>query len=278
MLPTSQPLGCPYFKYHLFGCAPVPICAEYCLTSEGMAMKKHVLLMIAVCACSLVAVPSAPRAQTIGSGTSGGEFLNPSPACPPASCNGIGTSSIFFGNPDPGNPPNGLAFTGRGFSVPVGVPFVLGLLQFQNSSTTNTIDSVDMRLHTTGLNSDPLFTQAVTENLTLIQTSNTGNSESDADFIFLTRHPEFGSFRVFEQQVSSVEMLGIFTPLNVTGFGQSFNLGFVGFGEVGSPGVAFVDPSVTSAVVPEPSTWLLLASGLGMLPFLIEKRASTKKR
>ncbi|WP_447985855.1 choice-of-anchor K domain-containing protein [Nitrospira sp. Nam74] len=239
-------------------------------------MKKHLLLMMAVCACSLGALLSAARAQTIGSGTSGGEFLNPSPACPPATCSGLGTSSIFFGNPDPGNPPNGLAFTGRGFSVPVGVPFVLGLLQFQNSSTTNTIDTVDMRLHTTGLNSDPLFTQTVTENLTLVQTTNTGNPESDADFIFLTRHPEFGSFRVFEQQVSSVEMLGIFTPLNVAGFGQSFNLGFVGFGEVGSPGVAFVDPSTRSAVIPEPSTSLLLATGLGMVPFLIRKAVVNK--
>jgi hypothetical protein len=231
-------------------------------------MKKDLLWSIAF-VCSLIAAPITLRAQTIGAGTSGGEFVNPSPTCPPATCSGLGTSSIFFGNPDPGNPPNGLAFTGRGFSVPVGVPFILGLLQFQNGETTNTIDTVDVRLHTTGLNSDPLFTQAVTENLTLIQTPNTGHPESDADFVFLTRHPEFGSFRVFEQQVSSVEMLGIFTPLNVAGFGQSFNLGFVGFGQVGTPGVAFVDPSVTSAVIPEPSTWLLLASGLGMVTFLL---------
>ena len=234
-------------------------------------MTKH-LLLIAACACSFVVAPAITlRAQTIGSGTSGGEFFNPSPACPPASCSGLGTNSIFFGNPDPGNPPNGLAFTGRGFSVPVGVPFVLGLLQFQNSSTTNTIDTVDARFHTTALNSNPLFTQTVTENLTLVQTPNTGNAESDADFIFVTRHPEFGSFRVFEQQVSSVEMLGIFTPLNVAGFGQSFSLGFAGFGAVGSPGIAFMDPSVTSAVIPEPSTWLLVASGLGIVLFLMRK-------
>ena len=131
----------PYHKYRLFGCASVPICAECCLTVEE-PMTKH-LLLIAACACSFVVAPAITlRAQTIGSGTSGGEFFNPSPACPPASCSGLGTNSIFFGNPDPGNPPNGLAFTGRGFSVPVGVPCVLGLLQFQNSSTTNTIDTV----------------------------------------------------------------------------------------------------------------------------------------
>jgi hypothetical protein len=225
-------------------------------------MKRYVVLMLGGLVWYLALFPTASMAQT-GSGTSGGEFLNPTPSCPPATCSGLGTSSIFFGVPDPGNPPNGLAFTGRGFSVPVGVPFVLGLLQFQNSSTTNSIDAVDIRLHTTALNGDPLFTRTITENLTLIQTVNTGVPESDADFIFLTRHPEFGSFRVFEGQVSSVEMLGIFTPLNVAGFGQTFDLGFVGFGQVGSPNVAFVNPSVTStATVPEPSGWLLLGSGL----------------
>ena len=111
----------------------------------------------------------------------------------------------------------------------------------------------------------PVFTRTITENLTLVQTVNTGNPEADADFIFLTHHPEFGSFRVYEGQVSSVEMLGIFTPLNVAGFGQTFNLGFVGFGDVGNPNVAFVNPSVTSltpTAVPEPSAWLLLGSGL----------------
>lgn len=228
-------------------------------------MKRYLLPVLSGLVWSLMVWPGVPMAQTVGSGTSGGEFLNPTPSCPPATCSGLGTSSIFFGNPDPGNPPNGLAFTGRGFSTPVGVPFVLGLLQFQNSSTTNPIDAVDIRLHTTALNSDPLFTRTITENLTLVQTINTGNAESDADFIFLTRHPEFGSFRVFEGQVSSVEMLGIFTPLNVAGFGQTFDLGFVGFGQVGSPNVAFVNTSVTSsAAIPEPSTWLLLASGLAL--------------
>lgn len=231
-----------------------------------LPMKKQLVIILTI--SWLLAIAGSPEAQT-GAGTSGGEFINPTPTCPPATCSGLGTNSLFFGNPDPGNPPNGLAFTGRGFSVPVGVPFVLGLLQFQNSSTTNAIDAVDLRLHTTAIGGgDPIFTQTVTENLTLAQTINTGNPEADADFIFLTRHPEFGSFRVFEGQVSSVEVLGIFTPLNVAGFGQSFNLGFAGFGEVGSPGVSFMDPSVTGTVVPEASTWLLLASGIGLLLLL----------
>lgn len=180
-------------------------------------MNRKLLLIVCALGFSLTLAPAVPMAQTVGSGTSGGEFVNAIPLCPPASCNGLGTNSIFFGDPDPGKPPNGLAFTGRGFSVPVGVPFVLGLLQFQNSSTTNAIDAVDIRLHTTALNGDPLFTRTITENLTLAQTVNTGNQESDADFIFLTRHPEFGSFRVFEGQVSSVEMLGYLYPAQCSG-------------------------------------------------------------
>ena len=186
-------------------------------------MKRNVWLVAVLCVSGLMAVHDS-QAQTIGSGTTSAEFINPQPTCPPATCSGLGTNSIFFGNPDPGNPPNGLAFTGRGFSVPVGVPFVLGLLQFQNSSTTNAIDTIDARFRTTAIDGNPLFTQTVTENLSIVQTVNTGNAEADADFIFLTGHPEFGSFRVFEGQVSSVEMLGMFTPLNVAGFCQSVNL------------------------------------------------------
>src|SRR5919112_6142877 len=125
-------------------------------------MKRHVVLILGGLVWCLALFPGASMAQT-GFGTSGGEFLNPTPTCPPATCSGLGTSSIFFGSPDPGNTPNGLAFTGRGFSVPVGVPFVLGLLQFQNSSAFNTIDAVDLRLHTTALDGNPVFTQTVTE-------------------------------------------------------------------------------------------------------------------
>jgi hypothetical protein len=244
----------------------------YVRTLEEVCMTKQLPMIIFVLA-SLIAIPRSSDAQTIGAGTSGGEFINSTPTCPPAVCNGLGTSSVFFGVTEPRKTPKGLAFTGRGFSVPVGVPFVLGLLQFQNSSTTNAIDAVDLRLHTAALDGNPVFTQTVTENLTLAQTFNTGNPEQDADFIYLTRHQEFGSFRVFEGQVSSVEMLGIFTPLNVAGFGQSFNLGFAGFGEVGNPNVAFVNPSVASTAVPEVSTWLLLTSGIGLL-VLLRKRLS----
>lgn len=112
-----------------------------------------------------------------------------------------------------------------------------------------------------------------------MQTINTGVPESDADFIFLTRHPEFGSFRVFEGQVSSVELLGIFTPLNVAGFGQTFDLGFVGFGQVASPNVAFVNPSVTStSAIPEPSTWLLLGSGLALSALRTMRTRMSDKR
>ena len=75
-------------------------------------MPKLVLVIFAL--SLLIVVPSASDSQTIGAGTSGGEFINPTPTCPPATCSGIGTNSLFFGIPDPGNTPNGLAFTGRG--------------------------------------------------------------------------------------------------------------------------------------------------------------------
>jgi len=91
-----------------------------------------------------------------------GNVLNPNPSCPPAACTGVGTNSLFWGTPDLGDPPNGLAFTGRGFAVELGQPFVLGLIQYQNSSTTDNIETIDFRLQSTPTNGDPTFAQTTT--------------------------------------------------------------------------------------------------------------------
>ena len=205
-------------------------------------------------------------AEPVGTGMLTGQFLNPTPSCPPATCSGAGTSSMFWGDPEPNLPPNNLSFTGRGFSAALGQPFVLGLLQFQNSSTTNNIDRVDLRLQSTALNGDPTFTQTAQLNLTIVQTINVGDPVADADYVYFTNFPQFGSFRVFEGQTSTVELIGAFHSLDVLGFGQSFNLGFSGFGQVGNPSVAFTNPSIVPSLnpstVPEPASVILFASGL----------------
>jgi hypothetical protein len=231
---------------------------------------------VMVMSACLVMVASTGWTQPFGAGTIAGTYINPDPPCPPAACSGVGTSSVFWGTPDPGNPPNGLAFTGRGFAAELGEPFVLGLIQYQNSSTTDNIETIDFRLQSTPTNGDPIFAQTTTLTVSIVQTINSGNPVADADYIFFRDFPQFGSFRVFEGQVSTVELVGAFNSLDVLGFGQSFNLGFVGFGDVGDPNIAFTNPSVVPAlatpslnapssntsVIPEPPTIGLLALGI----------------
>jgi hypothetical protein len=67
--------------------------------------------------------------------------------------------------------------------------------------------------------------------------------------VYFTNHLEFGSFRVFEGDSTTVELIGEFDELRVTGFGA-----------VGDPNAGFVSPSV-GALIPEPSTLCLLAVG-----------------
>jgi hypothetical protein len=66
-----------------------------------------------------------------------------------------------------------------------------------------------------------------------------------ADFIFFTGRPELGSFRVFENASTFVEVLAEFNSLDL-----------VGFGAVGDPSVGFLSPYVT---VPEPAALVLAA-------------------
>lgn len=97
--------------------------------------------------------------------------------------------------------------------------------------------------------------------MTIVSTSNLGvDPRADADYVYFTQFPQFGSFRVFEGATTSVELLGRFTPLNFQGFGGVFQL--VGFGEVTNPNLSFTSPSVISSQVPEPSSVVLLAFGL----------------
>lgn len=89
-----------------------------------------VLPLTAVLVCATTA-----RSEPVGGGIVTGQFLNPNPTCPPATCTGIGTSQVYWGIADPDKFPSSLAFSGRGFSVPLGQTFVMADLQFQNGTT-----------------------------------------------------------------------------------------------------------------------------------------------
>ena len=72
--------------------------------------------------------------------------------------------------------------------------------------------------------------------------------EESADFIYFKERPELGSFRVFEGEATSVEILVEFNSLHL-----------IGFGAVAEPLVGFVSSSVA---VPEPTSGVFLLLGL----------------
>src|SRR5262249_50663397 len=110
------------------------------------------------------------------------------------------------------------------------------------------IDGITLEVRSTS--DDAAFTQMLSEPITIVNTPNQGISQfADADFIYFTNHPDFGSFRVFEGDSTTVQVIGEFDELRVTGFGA-----------VGDANAGFVSPSI-GALVPEPSTLCLLAAG-----------------
>src|SRR5438093_1948088 len=163
--------------------------------------------MLAVLAGFAVISPSTSlEAATTGTGTTTGLFQNPVPTCPPATCTGIGTNSITWGIPaDFLSFSSAFTFTGTSFMVPQGVSFVMGTLQYTNGATDagSTITNVTLLVHTSS--ADPLFTQDIPLGITIVSTPNLGISpQADADFMFFTNFPQFGSFRLFEGATTSV--------------------------------------------------------------------------
>jgi len=154
---------------------------------------------------------------------------------------------------------NSLTFTARDFSSqPKGKTFVAGVVEYTNGSSHNGTDvpSVTLKLNTTA--TDPDFTQTLDVPINIFTTANVdGSPAASADFIYFADRPELGSFRVFEGESTSVEVLAEFNSLDL-----------IGFGGVANPAVGFLSASVSA--VPEPSGMIVLlgafcAAGAGRL-------------
>jgi hypothetical protein len=206
-------------------------------------------------------VASLVHAGPMGTGTISGVFANPSPACvarpdtdptPGAECSGIGTNSFAWGDSVPfGGGPNTFQFNGNAFTnQPLGVDFVAGLLFYHNGTivVASTVNSVDLDLTSTG-DSTP-FNQSLTVPITIVQTPNIFPTPAEnADYIYFTDHPEFGSFRVYEGAGTTVEVIAKFNSLDL-----------VGFGAVGDSSAGFVNGTITA--IPEPTTLVLSGTAL----------------
>jgi hypothetical protein len=153
---------------------------------------------------------------------------------------------------------NQLVFNGFDFTnQPKGETFVAGTIEYfngvargtsDNPATNTSVPSVDLRLTSASL--DPDFVQELNERIVIVSTPNMSDEngvlidEISADYIYFRDRPELGSFRVFEEHGTNVEVLAEFNSLDL-----------IGFGAVGDPSVGFVSPYVT---IPEPGSALLL--------------------
>ncbi|MEJ5349939.1 MAG: choice-of-anchor K domain-containing protein [Desulfosoma sp.] len=194
------------------------------------------------------------------SGTFSGIFTDPvlNPTRDQPHNTGIGTNAITWGNDHPtNNDPvlnvGALTFFGADFDTSVGESFVMGYLWFRNASTAwGEIDQITLTLDTGTVDPNDYSNLQFPLRIGLGHTPNGGiNPYIDADYIYFPDYPEFGSFRVFEGNSTSVELLGVFGSLT-----------FLGFGAVENPNLGFLNPSTQPNLVPEPTTMLLLGSGL----------------
>ena len=152
---------------------------------------------------------------------------------------------------------NQLSFDPSSFSnQPKGETFVAGLLEFNNgeSVTGSQVSSVLLTLST--FSGDPDFTQMLDVPINIITTDNVSDGQGgildipSADFIYFADRPDLGSFRVFENESTSIEVLVEFNSLDL-----------IGFGAVTDPSVGFLSSSVSNAI-PEPTTLALMGLGL----------------
>ena len=160
---------------------------------------------------------------------------------------------------------NALGFTGLNFvDQPRGETFVAGRLFYHNgvNALGTSVSSVNFDVQSSSVSPDfshllPLKI-AIRTSPNVLNPDGTLNNEASADFIFFVDRPDLGSFRVYEQQGTDVEILMEFNSLDL-----------VGFGAVGDPAVGFI-----SAIVPEPSTACL--AGIMLVVLLNRRRRGSR--
>lgn len=232
-------------------------------------MNRHFINSTIALALLLGSAAHTAHATPI-SGTYVGKFVSPVPSVPPAVASGLGTSTVSWGIPcdgfrncytSPGGitPQSSLAFTAEPFVAEIGVPFVLGTIQFYNGTVQpgTALDQITLFLDGSAI-APTEYGGSESRIISIVNTPNTGDPLASADRVTIPMawFPAANEFGVLESQSAIATLLGEFKEVGT----NQLDVDILGFGKV-TTGGGFLEGYAPPAV-PEPSLPALLGVGL----------------
>jgi hypothetical protein len=214
----------------------------------------------------LALLAGSAHALTID-GASSGVFQNPTGG-PGLVDTGVGTSHFTWGTAVFGSFPSSLLFAGNpSFSAPVETEFSVGTLTYSNGtiSASSAATSVDLKI-TLSITAPTGHVENFVYGLTLVNTPNSGTADQQADYVYLPS--------LLPTEIFTVDNVKYTLKLR---FGQTTADGFSEIDKfhVREEKGASADliGKITTEIIPEPSTALLVGCGL-MGTLAIRRRKS----
>ncbi|MBL8492485.1 MAG: choice-of-anchor K domain-containing protein [Rhodocyclaceae bacterium] len=191
---------------------------------------------------------------------------------------------------------NRISFTPRSFTgVSVGEDFVLGTLSFQNGAWFGAGATPDLNLPSqfgftiqTVSGDGAAFNQSISGSIVMAvhspldnDTSTLAGQEAEADWIYLSSSAFIGAapaLRVFDTccrpsgatSVGSVDVVARFNSLDLVGFANPTGGAFITAGTAPLPASGPMPP------VPEPETYAMFLTGLGLMATLARRRTAAQ--
>jgi hypothetical protein len=229
----------------------------------------------ALCTAGALCVASLHAVADPVTGSTGGNWVNPSPSGGSIVTAGSGTSNFHWGDGTGfGVGDNSLNFAGGAFASVTESPFKVGTITYFNGTTAlgTTPDSVELALTLNFV--DPALGAVVSNYaFNLVTTPNTGDADADADFVFLPSSFSTTSFLI-GGTTYNVKLTG-FQNIVGDGFLASDSLGLhVREGLSASADLYAVVTTQTSNV-PEPQSLGLALAALAALGW-VRRGTATK--